>query len=281
MSEQKPLFGPGSQPISDEDGVLDYMEMPSSMATFSMPDIPEPEDTIGMEQGKARLAKALAALSTHRVENPSVVIELNDLSKQDLGLVNQILGEGEVAIVAGSHIQAQESVLAGVWRVHIIDENGQLVKDQIEIGACPDTIMNEVFRTSQQQIPPLEEKLPQGVFNAPSLVSELADKVKNFTPGQDTHAINLTLLPQTTEDLDYLYTKLGYGQTTILSRGYGNCRITSTGTKNVWWVQYFNSQDTLILNSIEVVEMPEVVKAAQEDIDESADRLREILEVYQ
>ena len=66
----------------------------------------------------------------------------------------------------------------------------------------------------------------------------------------------------------------------ILSRGYGNCRISSTATRNVWWVQFFNSQETLILNTIEICEVPEVACAAQEDIDESAERLDEILAVY-
>ena len=84
----------------------------------------------------------------------------------------------------------------------------------------------------------------------------------------------------TEQDLGYLHDKLGAGGTIILSRGYGNCRISSTGTRNVWWVQYFNSQDAIILNSIEVVDMPEVVHAAQEDIDDSAERLAEILDVY-
>jgi hydrogenase-1 operon protein HyaF len=49
----------------------------------------------------------------------------------------------------------------------------------------------------------------------------------------------------------------------------------------VWWVQYFNSQDMNILNTLEVVDVPAVACAAQEDINDSADRLSEILEIYQ
>ena len=44
----------------------------------------------------------------------------------------------------------------------------------------------------------------------------------------------------------------------ILSRGFGNCRITSTAARDIWRVQYFNNMQTLILNTIEVVAMPEV-----------------------
>ena len=66
----------------------------------------------------------------------------------------------------------------------------------------------------------------------------------------------------------------------ILSRGYGNCRISSTGTRHVWWVQYFNSQDRTILNSLEITAVPSVACAAPEDITDSAQRLEEIMEFY-
>jgi hydrogenase-1 operon protein HyaF len=63
----------------------------------------------------------------------------------------------------------------------------------------------------------------------------------------------------------------------MLSRGYGNCRVTATGLREVWWVQYFNSDDKLILNTLEVTPVPAAVLAAQEDIEDSAERLGEIL----
>mgnify|MGYP000724044400 FL=1 len=61
----------------------------------------------------------------------------------------------------------------------------------------------------------------------------------------------------------------------MLSRGYGNCRITSTRLRNTWWVQYFNSMDHLILNTIEVTSVPEVALAAPEDFADSVERLAE------
>ncbi|VAY89035.1 Hydrogenase expression/formation protein HupH (fragment) [mine drainage metagenome] len=81
------------------------------------------------------------------------------------------------------------------------------------------------------------------------------------------------------EDLAYLYDAFGTGTVSILSRGYGNCRITSTRLANVWWVQYFNSTDQIILNTLEVVDVPEVALAADEDFLESVVRLGEWLSV--
>jgi hydrogenase-1 operon protein HyaF len=42
-------------------------------------------------------------------------------------------------------------------------------------------------------------------------------------------------------------------------------------------VQYFNNMQTLILNTIEVVEMPEVAIAAQEDLLETRGRLADLV----
>ena len=68
---------------------------------------------------------------------------------------------------------------------------------------------------------------------------------------------------------------LGTGRVLILSRGYGNCRITSTGLRDTWWVQYFNSTDKLILNTLEVTRVPDVAPAAEEDYLDSIERLGE------
>jgi len=275
-----PAFGPGSQPEGDDGEVLDYMEMPREMAVFDRPIAPEPEDVIGMEAGKQKLEDILSALKTYKVGTPAMVIELGDLAEADLGLVNQILGEGEVSIVCGADVQAQESVLAGVWRVLYFGDDGQLLRDTIEIVDYPGAVRDRVFKSANERVGGIDAKLPDGVFNAPSLISEIDDKQSSYKPGDPLHNINLTLLPHTEEDLIYLAAKTGKGNTVVLSRGYGNCRISSTDTKNVWWVQYYNSQDSMILNSLEIVEVPEVVCAAQEDVADSAERLHEILEIY-
>jgi hydrogenase-1 operon protein HyaF len=68
---------------------------------------------------------------------------------------------------------------------------------------------------------------------------------------------------------------------TLLSRGYGNCRITSTRLRNTWWVQYFNSMNTLILNTLEVAPVPEVALAAPDDFAESLSRLGDWLETLE
>ena len=105
---------------------------------------------------------------------------------------------------------------------------------------------------------------------------ELEDKSATHD-GDAPHVVNLTLLPHTEEDLAWLDTALGLGSVDILSRGYGNCRVTATALHNVWRVQFFNSMDTLILDTFEVTPLPEVALAAPEDLTDSAERVAEVL----
>ena len=42
----------------------------------------------------------------------------------------------------------------------------------------------------------------------------------------------------------------------MISRGFGNCHVSSTLTRGVWRVQYFNNMNTLILDTLEVVTCP-------------------------
>lgn len=273
------FVGPGSQPEDEDGGTLDYMKMPSGMMTFSVPSIPEADETAGLDAAKAALEQVLVLLKNYDGDRPDNCVDLGALNPVNLGLVNQILGEGEVSIIAGNEAQAQEAVLAGAWRVRTTDENGKLVRDVVEVASFPQDILSSVFTVAQDQIA-IPESFGPNIFNAPPLLPEINESVLKSGAGYPPHVINLSLLPHTEEDLTFLKETLGEKQLIILSRGYGNCRITATATRNVWWVQFYNSQDALILNSIEITEIPEVACAAREDIAASAERLDEILEIY-
>ena len=82
-------------------------------------------------------------------------------------------------------------------------------------------------------------------------------------------------------DSAHLEAQLGAGRVLILSRGYGNCRITNTRLAHTWRVTYFNSTDIIILDTLEVCRVPEVGCAAAEDLEDSAERLAEVLDWVQ
>lgn len=272
--------GPGSQL---DDDVLDYMPMPQGMETFRPPVLPEPEEIAAREGAHIALRETLTLLDEVRHGGPNRSVNLGHLSMPDLKLINQVLGEGEVSALVKSagdaqvELSIQESVFAGVWRV-IQSVNGVVVSDTLELGAVPEVLRTTAMQDVRPAVPRWEGALPPNVQNAPSLLAEIEDQWRNWRPGQPAHVVNLTLLPMSNEDIGFLDHHLGTGRVLILSRGYGNCRITNTCTPNCWRVVYYNSQDLVILNTVEVTGIPDVTLAAPEDLNDSFDRLKEVLE---
>ncbi|MGY6275155.1 hydrogenase expression/formation protein [Methylomonas sp. MgM2] len=273
-----PIIGHGSQPAEEDGAKLDYLTMPEEMATYSMPEISFDLKSAGLAAAKAialQLEKDLASYP-----DTGGPISLSALDKDNRLFIDELLGEGEVSAICGDDRQIQESVLAGVWRSQRLDEQKHVVEDSLEVGIIPHAIAASALAEAKAAIETDMSALPAGVMNAPPLVAEINARIAGYKPGNEAYIINLSLLPQTEQDLAFLEQALGRGNVTILSRGYGNCRITATATRHVWWVQYFNSEDTLILNTLEVSHVPGVACASAEDIADSLQRLREILKVY-
>lgn len=266
-------MGPGSQ----GEEAPDYMPMPR-METFAAPRLP---DNVSPESIAA--ASEMLGAFVERMEtcgfSGGAELNLLELRPRVREVINQSLGFGEVSAftTAPRHWRVQETAFAGLWRVLEVAEDAQFVIDRLETGPIPSVLGDAMRSVTGTEL--LAPDYPTGVMNAPALVEEIRLQAAAWQPGDAAHIINLTLLPVSDADLDTLYGWLGHREVSILSRGYGNCRITSTRLQNVWWVQYFNSMDTLILNSIEIVDMPEVALAADEDFADSIERLREYLDM--
>jgi hydrogenase-1 operon protein HyaF len=263
--------GPGSQP---EDEALDYLPMPHDMRTYQAPILPEPEEVRERVAARAWLGCLLDAVQNWQPGQSGCSLDMSGLDAADRLLIDQVLGEGEVGaqvVGEGGSLHIQESVFAGIWRLRGRDNDGYTYADRVEVGDVPAAV-----RACGGLARPVGVPLETGVINAPALLAEIAEQVAR--PSAPSHVINLSLLPFGPEDAEWLDRCLGRGNVTLLSRGYGNCRITATGVARVWWVQYFNSQDALILNTLEITDVPEVARAADVDLADSAERLAEVIE---
>lgn len=275
-----PIFGQGSQPAEADGAELDYLPMPEDMATYRMPQINFDSNRTDVSAAKAILLQLQQQLLNYpAMAQPIGLMALNRTNRQ---FIDELLGEGEVSMMYSGEIKLriQESVLAGVWRSQQLNEHNQIIADRLEVGVIPQQVRQLALEGCASQIDTKWTALPEGVMNAPPLLAELNARIAGYSPDQEAHIINLSLLPQTEADLYFLEQHLGQGALTLLSRGYGNCRISATGTRHVWWVQYFNSQDTLILNTLEVSDVPNVASASPEDIADSHQRLQDIMKVY-
>lgn len=271
------LFGPGSQ--SDAGADFSYLPIPrEDLQTFSMPQVPENADGASM----AAARDVLAAFVDTMGAAGAPPVDLAPLPAGVVEVLNQTLGEGEVAIRiahqngAEHELRIQETVFAGVWRQRHFDGGGRLLHDFLVAAPIPPVAVEFAERKSSPVLPAID--IPAGAMNAPSLLAEIRGSVASFQPGKPAHVINLTLLPLSPDDIALLDRAAPAGGVAILSRGFGNCRVSSTGVRHLWRVQYFNSMQTLILNTLEITRVPEVALAAPEDLADSRSRMLELLE---
>jgi hydrogenase-1 operon protein HyaF len=259
---------------------LHYIDMPKEMATFEKPLTLASFDISRLTAAREATDWLCAALATYQPCGAPSIANLSGLDEANRTFINELVGEGEVSVNyrGDFNARAQESVLAGVWRCHYLDDQGDVSHDLLEVGDVPNLAR---LLDPARQLPAsalAEVNVPPGLMNAKPILTELIAHAESYQPGAPAHTINLSLLPMSEEDIAFLDNTLGKGPVEILSRSYGQCRMSNTAVANIWWVRFFNSTGTLILNSLEVVDVPLVARAAVEDIADSGRRLMEILE---
>lgn len=225
------------------------------------------------------LSKVVAAVASHKTDVPTRLFRLGNLDDLERKLIADVLGEGEVAgfvaLPDGSLAQIQESALAGIWHVRLETDANH---EYLEVGAIPEIVKRAAadLTTADFEI----GQAPEGAMNALPVLVEIRERALAWRPSIRSQIINFTLLPMSPVDMSLLQDTIGNGPIQLVSRGYGTCRVLSTGIRNVWSVQFFNAMDTVILDTLEVGGVPTVAIAADEDFEDSAERLQEIMEAY-
>jgi hydrogenase-1 operon protein HyaF len=271
------VIGPGSQPVDAD--ALQCLEVPREVNVFRMPAVPDRADALALVEARDELAAFLRELESWdpvaAAQGPRR--DLAVMSASALAIANQMLGEGEVSIrIDGARMfRIQESVFTGVWRVCESAADGTLVADWLEAAALPGVVVEAARAAALPRLAPVA--IPAGAMNSPALINEIGAQMRSPRPDGRAHVVNLTLFPLTPDDHRVLAATLPVGPVALISRGFGNCRITSTLARDVWRVQYFNSMNTLILDTIEVVPAPEAALAAAEDLVDSRERLTELI----
>lgn len=203
--------------------------------------------------------------------------DLDDTSRQ---MVSEVLGRGEVSghMSEPQPLVIQESIFPGLWRIKSPD-----VSDASEVLIVADVppMMHLKARVAYDSEMVIPENV-QDTMNAMPVLAEIRDRSLSHIhqPKKTNHIINFTLLPMSEQDMALLRNVLGAGHIDLVSTGYGACRVCSTRWPNVWSVQYFNSMEKIILDTLEIGEIPLAVRAAQEDFQDSAERLIEVIEAY-
>lgn len=274
-----PVVTIGADPRPVQDTELDYIPMPGA-EPLRTPIPPEDAAPTDLAAAAAVVEQLLESMRRHRPGGRDVPrFSLKAMAPGALRALNDSLGQGEVSAIVQANGAApwrvQETAFAGVWRVRRDDANGAPLEDILEAGDMPIVVKEAAARVSGASLDPA--RLPAGVMNAPAILEELRHHASRHKPGSPAHVVNLSLLPLVSADHAGLDALLGDGPVAILSRGFGNCRINATNARGIWRVRYFNSMNTVILDTIEVVDLPEAACAGGEDYDDSLGRLGDLL----
>jgi len=103
--------------------------------------------------------------------------------------------------------------------------------------------------------------------NAPPLLRELVELVRRLLETGEPSAIDLSALPLTPADLDWLRGKLGNGEISVTLQASGESTLDETACPGVWWVTHHNEQGAVTSQFIEVAFVPELVKAHPQDVE--------------
>jgi hydrogenase-1 operon protein HyaF len=250
---------------------LTVSKMPAGVASWHPPQVARDEDVALLTGAKDALLTLLDAAKAYAEGGPAVVVDISHLDAANLDVIDQILGQGEVQAVVGA-TRVQEAVMPGLWR---LNSDAAQALEVADISGIVRAFANTLPATLD-----IPAALPEGSMNVGPVLVEIADAMTLVQPGSKEREINLTLLPMTPVDLNVLAETLGTGGLTILSRGYGNCRITACAARGVWRTSYFNSDDSMILDVVEVGDVPAAALAAREDVADAADRLEQVISAY-
>lgn len=113
--------------------------------------------------------------------------------------------------------------------------------------------------------------------NALPLLRELLEGVRRLLAGGDPLAIDLTALPLTPADLDWLRARLGEGEVTITLRAGGESTLDETACRGVWWITHRNEQGVVTAQFLEVAQVPELARADLQDVKNGQDYLEQLL----
>lgn len=102
--------------------------------------------------------------------------------------------------------------------------------------------------------------------NAWPLMMEIAEMVRALVDSGETAAIDLSSLPLTPADREWLKERLGSGQIHVTLEAEGLSSLDETACPGVWWVTHRDTRDRVMAEFIEVTLVPDLVRAHPEDI---------------
>jgi hydrogenase-1 operon protein HyaF len=115
--------------------------------------------------------------------------------------------------------------------------------------------------------------------NTLPLLNEVSHALKRLVRTGESTIIDLRAIPFGPGDEARLVKLLGKGEVQATLDALGKTTVTETRFSGVWLVDHFNSEDERIAFQIEIIDIPELLRAQTDDMYESLDSLDGVVEV--
>lgn len=109
--------------------------------------------------------------------------------------------------------------------------------------------------------------------NATAVLHEVAEMLVALAERGESGIIDLSGMPLSSADKDWLSARLGRGEIEISLDLNGTSEVFETTFHGVWWLAHRNEKGVLTGEYIEVNRVPELIPAHPDDIREAAEKL--------
>jgi HupH hydrogenase expression protein, C-terminal conserved region len=110
-----------------------------------------------------------------------------------------------------------------------------------------------------------------------SILSEIAERLRAFALSGEGTVIDLRSLPMSDADRSELESQLGHGEVEIKLHVSGQSDIWETTFAGVWWVRHFDGDGRIAAEEINIISVPDIIRAHPDDARTAASRLTRII----
>lgn len=110
--------------------------------------------------------------------------------------------------------------------------------------------------------------------NALPLLHEIAALAQVLADKGEEGCIDLRSLPLAPGDYEQLQALLGEGEAQATVSAAGETRVRETAYAGVWWVTYYDTDNEVVADRIEITLVPTILKSHPVDVEAAARRLQ-------
>lgn len=122
------------------------------------------------------------------------------------------------------------------------------------------------------------EPQPTNTGNVTPVLHEIGHALQRWVEDGTPHIIDLRAMPMAPQEVDELINELGEGEIEATLTVLGKSIIRETRYPGVWLVTHYNTTDGVDSRSIEITDIPALLKSQQADIQAGLQQLNHRLE---